>query len=211
MEKRPDFKSMPPKSKIQYIWDYYRWPIIAVICVGAFAFSLIRHYATYRPPLLNVIMINSSSPFGSDASGFDEFLEAYGYENYDGAISLNASLSFYDDSASYSDRQVLTTMLAAGGQDLFFGNGELYENYAAQGAFLDLASILPEETLEKYDGHILYSTNEGETEAYPCAIELTDNKWIVENGYYSTCYFGVLAQTGSPDISADFAEFLLAQ
>ena len=48
MEKKTAFKDLSRKAKVQYIWDYYRWHIVAAICLVAFAISMIVHYASYR-------------------------------------------------------------------------------------------------------------------------------------------------------------------
>ena len=45
MEKKTAFKDLSRKAKVQYIWDYYRWHIIAAICLVAFVISMIVHYA----------------------------------------------------------------------------------------------------------------------------------------------------------------------
>lgn len=212
MEKKTDFKSLSNKAKVQYIWDYYRWPIILVIIAVGFVGSIIHHYATYRDPLLNIIMINCQDPYGADDAGYDEFLAAYGYDAKENPISLLSSLHFSDGeySLSYNDYQVLTTMIAAGNQDLFLGTGDVFLDYAEQGALLDLSTMLPANILEKYEDHLIYSTDAGESEPYPCAIELTDNEWIQKNNYYDTCYFGIFYQNQNPDACRQFAEFLLS-
>ena len=71
MEKKTDFKALSSKAKVQYIWDYYKWPILAVIVAVIFVIYLIYHYVTYRDPLLNVIMINCNDSISADDSGFD--------------------------------------------------------------------------------------------------------------------------------------------
>lgn len=121
MEKKADFHSLSRKAKVQYVWDYYKWPIAAAIAALCFVIYLIYHYATYRDPLLNVIMMNCNDSITADSKGFDEFLEACGYDPKEDSVSLTSSLQFSDGeySTSYNDTQVLTLMLAAGGQDLF--------------------------------------------------------------------------------------------
>lgn len=52
MEKKADFHSLSRKAKVQYVWDYYKWPIAAAIAALCFVIYLIYHYATYRDPLL---------------------------------------------------------------------------------------------------------------------------------------------------------------
>lgn len=211
MEKKTDFKALSKKAKAQYIWDYYRWPIIIALVVIGVTASLIRHFVTYREPILNVIMINCNNVAEVDNSGFDEFLEAYGHDPEDTPVELSSSLYFTegDNSTSYNDYQVLSVMIAAGDQDIFMGTGSTYLDYANQGVLKDLSTLLPQETLEKYKDHLIYTTIGGETEAYPCAIELTDNAWVQKNQYYNTCYFGVFTQSQNQDVAAEFTEFLL--
>lgn len=211
MEKKTDFKALSNKAKVQYIWDYYKWPILAVIVAVIFVIYLIYHYVTYRDPLLNVIMINCSDSISADDSGFDEFLTKYGYDPDDFPVSLSSSLQFSDGeySLSYNDSQALTLMIAAGGQDLFFGTGDVYLDYADQGALIDLSTVLSEDLLERYKDSLIYSTDDGQVDAYPCAIELTDNAWVKKYNYYDTCYFGIFYQNENLDAAVQFAEFLL--
>lgn len=211
MEKKTDFKALSGKAKAGYIWDYYKWHIIVAAALAAFVFYLIHHYATYREPILNVIMINCNDSITADASGFDEFLTDYGYNTKNQPVSLTSSLRFSDSeySMSYNDTQVLTMLIAAGGQDLFFGTGDVFLEYADQGALIDLSTILSEELLEKYKDHLIYSTDGGEAASYPCAIELIDNEWVKKNHYYDTCYFGIFYQSEHLDTALQFAEFLL--
>ena len=65
------------------------------------------------------------------------------------------------------------------------------------------------DVLEKYKDHLIYSTDDGESESYPCAIELTDNQWIQKYGIYDSCYFGVFSRSEQKDYYTKFADFLL--
>lgn len=215
MEAKTNFKELSSKAKIGYVWDYYKWHIIITITVVSFIIYMIYHYATYRDPLLSVIMINTNDTYNASMDGFDEFQEAYGYDSKEYPISLTSNFYFPEDenseaaALSYTDHQTLATMVAAGSGDIFFGTGEVYLSYAEQGALLDLSTILSPELLEKYKDNLLYATDEGEADPYPCAIELTDNTWLAKYNYYDTCYFGIFYQTKNPDASLEFAEFLL--
>lgn len=216
MEKKTDFKALSAKAKIQYIWDYYRLHILATVIVVATIVSLIHHFVTYREPLLNVIMINTTGGEATTADGFDEFLDAYQYDKKETPVSVFGSLYFSDDAAaaaaSYQDYEVLATMIAAGGQDLFFGTGDVFLTYAEQGAFVDLSKVLSAETYDKYKDNMIYSTDDGESEPYPCAVELTDNNWLKKNGYYDgSCYFGIFFRSENTEATTQFAEFLLGQ
>lgn len=211
MEKKTNLKELSRKARIEYIWDYYKWYILAAIIAVAVLFSLIRHFVTYREPILNVIMFNCTDNLNTDDAAFDEFLTAYGYNPKESPVGLSSTLqiSETENGIPYGDAQVLSVMIAAGGQDILFGNGQTYLDYAAEGALLDLSTVLSDDLLERYANQLLYTTDEEHTTPYPCAIELTDNEWLNEHYYSDTCYFGILWQVDHLDTAKQFAEFLL--
>lgn len=212
MEKKTDFKSLSTRAKFDYIRDYYKWHIVVAILAAGLVCYTVHYYATYRDPLLNVIMINCNDPYGENTSGFDEFQEALDYDPKEYPISISSSMTFPESSdgvISTADLQTLSTLVMAGGQDLFFGTGDMYLNYCEQGALADLSTILSSELLEKYEDSLIYSTADGELAPYPCAIELTDNAWLTKHNYYDACYFGIFYSNQNPDACKEFAEFLL--
>lgn len=213
MKEKKVFQSLSAKAKLQYIWDYYKFPILGTAAAVGIVIFLLHHFLTYRDPLLNVIMINCNAPYGATEDGFYGFMEKYGYSsdknNY---ISLTATMQFRDGAdytESYNDHYLLTTKVAAGNQDLFFGTGEVFLRYAEDGALVDLSTVLSEELLEKYKDNLIYSTDCGEAAPYPCAIEIKENEWLKKNNYYDTCYFGIFYDNQDIETCRQFAEFLL--
>ncbi len=211
MEKKPDLKSMSFQARLQYIWEYYKLHIGAVLIGAVLIVSVIHQVATYREPVLTVIMVNCNDPYNADDSGFSEYLAAAGYDPEKDSVNLQASLQFSDSqlAVSYQDAEVLGAMIASGETDLLFGTGDLIPAYAEQGAFLDLSSVVPAETLAAYEGHLLYAADEATGASYPCAVELTGNSWLTRNNYYDTCYFGILNSAPHAEAVRTFTAFLL--
>ena len=194
MEKKTDFKALSNKAKVQYIWDYYKLHILFGGVIATIVIGLGYHFITYRKPVLSVIMINVQTTSENAEAAFDEFSDAAGYDPKQQPIDVSANLQFSDDpnaTTDYNDYMVLSTMIGAGGEDLFFGTGSVYTDYAEEGALM------------------IYSTDDGESESYPCAIELTDNRWIQKYGIYDSCYFGVFSRSEQKDYYTKFADFLL--
>ena len=212
MEKKADFHSLSARRKCSMsgiITSGRSPPAIAALC---FVIYLIYHYATYRDPLLNVIMMNCNDSITADSKGFDEFLEACGYDPKEDSVSLTSSLQFSDGeySTSYNDTQVLTLMLAAGGQDLFFGTGDEYLDYADQGALMDLSTVLSDELLDRYQDHLIYTTEDGAVASYPSVRSSSPTM----PGFTSTTIMipaisGILYQNQNLDAALQFADFLL--
>lgn len=210
MEKKTDFKALSNKAKVEYIWDYYRFPILATIGIGAAAIYMIHHYVTYQEPLLNVLMVNTPAYIDATTDGFEEFFDAYDYESFPDAVSLISNLQFYDNErVNYENVQALSTVIGAGGQDLFFGTGDVFNYYAGSGALTDLSTVLSKDILNQYEDQLIYCDEDGTVDPYPCAVSLSDNEWLTKYGYYDECCFGIFYSSPNPEIAADFAEFLL--
>lgn len=224
MEKEITFKDLSLRGKIDHIWTYYRYFILAGIFMLFLVFMIVYQASGTRESLMDVIMLDSNATAHEAVSGFDEFLDEYGYETYEGAVAVNTNLSFYSpeemapmDEASkagaetenYEKEQILFTLMAAGDTELLFGQGDIFLNYAHAGMLADLSQLLPAGLLEQYKDDLIYTDESGTTAAYPCAISLSGNEWLAENGYYKECYFGILYHADDPQIAAQFAEYLL--
>lgn len=168
MEKLTPFKEMSKQDKIAYIWDYWKWPIIATVLIIMLVSSVVKTVTTHKDPNLAVLMINSHS---KDVATFEEIVATFQEENY---ILLNANLGFSEQGnpiGFYLDDTVLSAELNSETFDLFFGNGEKYNFCADEGFLIDLRNILSPDILNSIpDDHILYSTVGDRVDPYPCAI-----------------------------------------
>ena len=216
MEKIPSLKEMPPKERVQYIWDYYKFWIIGVICVIAFVISMIYHYATYKESALDIIMVNSVNPDAVDiADSTADFFEQEGLSADDDEITLDSSITFSEDtgdSSNYYSNQALTVKFAAGGGDVLFGPDFVLDNYASGGAMMPLTDILTDEQLEQYADLLVYTTDEDTGEKYAYGIKLTDNQWLLDNHYYyegETPIMVVGYNAHSPEVAKDFFRYIL--
>ena len=212
MEQKTDFKALSTKAKLQYIWDYYSLPFIIIGGIIIVVALVIYQFFTYEPPMFNVIMFNCNHPVDTTAVGYYDFLEEEGIEHTDADVSLTSTLNFTEDSATtIYDRQTLTTLLYAGGQDILMGTGEVYMAYVEQNVLMNLLDVLSPDTMQKYEDDLIYSTDTETGETYPCAIELKDNSWLKKYDYYDNCYFGIPYGAGNLELATQFAEYLLAQ
>ncbi|MBQ9606162.1 MAG: hypothetical protein IJV16_03175, partial [Lachnospiraceae bacterium] len=74
-EQTDKLKEMNAKQRMQYIWDYYKIPIIiAVILIYAIT-AFIHNRLTYRPTVFNLIMIDSNVTELINESLLDDFAE----------------------------------------------------------------------------------------------------------------------------------------
>lgn len=224
MSEQITFKDLTPKKKLEHIWTYYRFLIIGVILGVAMLISLISSIIGNTRSVLDVIMVDSNANGSSDTTAFNDFLESCGIEPFEDAVTLYNNLIYFSEEemalldqatqgeaslTNYDTQQMLLALLTAGKSEIFFGKGDLFLSYADQGALLDLTTMLSPELLARYEEQLVYAEEDGVS--YPCAVALKDNPWLVENGYYTECYFGILYLNDNPELAAQFAEFLLNQ
>lgn len=224
MSEEITFRDLPLKKKLDHIWTYYRFHVLGGIFGLILAVSLIMTLTDKKTSVLDVIMVDSNANAHSETAAFDEFLEYCGITPFDGAVTLNTNISFYSEEemallseqeksdavlSNYDKEQMLFTLMAGGGAEVFFGKGDIFLSYADQGILVDLTTVLSPALLERYADQLVYVEEGGSR--YPCAVALKDNPWLAEHGFYTECYFGILYLNDNPESAAQFAEFLLNQ
>lgn len=211
MKKNEQFLSLSFGKKLEFIWDYYRFAILAVICAAIILIPALVSAITHREPVLKLTMVNSLTMQDDPERGFREFLDACGYPSED-SVETRTIYASESDMQGLQGIQVLAGEIAAGGRDVLMGNPELIASYGQAGALKDLSELLPEDVLAQYADSLIYSDEEGKTEQYPCAVLLTDNRWITENQYYlEDCCVGILYRGDNPEAAVQFLQFLLTK
>ncbi len=145
------FKKLNNRQKLQYIWDYYKVPIIiAIILIFAFI-SFVRNRLEYKPTVFNLVMIDSNVTELIDKSlldGFSEYCEDFDPDTQQ--ISLHAD---YDsstfDQGLYSGRQKILAEYNVGSIDATIAPKAVIEELAESQAFGDLSEILPKDMMDK--------------------------------------------------------------
>ena len=197
-------KTFPAKQR--YNRDYYRWHIVAAICLVAFAISMIVHYASYRESVLDIVMVNTLDPYEESVSSTDEFFEQEGFTKKE-EVTVDTSITFSDDdnySTNYYSDQKLTLKLSVGGADVLFSPEFVFQQYADVGSLMPLTDYLTADELEQYKDMIVYATDSETGETFPCGLELNDNQWLSDYGYYTgTICFGIAYAANNKENAVD--------
>ena len=216
MEKKTSIKDLKGKARIEYIWDYYKLPILVVICVIAFVIYMIVHFVTYKETALEIFMINTTNQNTEEvAASTDEFFQQEGLSGKDEEIFIDTSIQFSEDmgdSTNYYSNQSLTVKFAVGGGDILFAPDYVFNTYAASSAMIPLTDILTDDELDQYKDILVYTTEEESGETYPCGVALTDNEWLLTHHFYpegETLYLGIGYNSKSPETARNFFHYIL--
>ncbi len=209
--------AMTKKQKREHIWEYYKLPIVGgllvILVVGWFVAVRLNHV----PSQMDVIMTDMHEPLANDEA-YHAFLEEYGYEVYDKAVSLNQNMGFdfdTDDIMQYEKNgmsyDLLFAMASTGTQEILFTQPKVFASCMNDGAMLDLSTVLSEEILDKHKDRLLYMKDEESGESYPCGIDVAGNPWMEQVQKKFEGYVGIFKNADDPEIAADFVHYFLAQ
>ena len=177
-----------------------------------FVISMIVHYAAYRESVLDIVMVNTLNPYEENVSSTDEFFEQEGFTKKE-EVTVDTSITFSDDdnySTNYYSDQELTLKLSVGGADVLFAPEFVFQQYADAGSLMPLTDYLTADELEQYKDMIVYATDSETGETLPCGLELNDNQWLSDYGYYTgTVCFGIAYAADNKENAVDFFHYVM--
>lgn len=198
MREKVDFKKMNTRQKAEYIWEYYKLPIVAVLLVILIGVYLIGVFTKGKEPVATLIAVNAAADGAFEKMDFSDFMEEYDYDSAKQEVAVDTGYTL-DSSNPTGDAytyQALITVVSAGGADVVSADEEMFFYLAEAGGYADLAGYLTEDELAELKDNIIYVKLEGMEKPYAAGIRLGSDSWFVKNGYYENgCVVGVAAGT----------------
>jgi hypothetical protein len=160
-------KHLSPKKRVQYIFDYYKFPILAVIVVIVLTVSIIQTVVSHKEVAFNAVLLNAggTAVTSNDARFASDFAEAAGintnaysvYVDCSNVLNLQAETQY-----DLAVRAKISALFAAKEIDILGADPEAFDDYASNGAFMDLRKVLPDDMLERLEdrGYIYYVDSE---------------------------------------------------
>jgi len=142
-------REMPFKKKAEYIWEYYKIPILVFAGILFILGSLINIWFI-NPPPTTVLLVSWNATFAPDvlltdlAEVLDERIVDEKKNERVEVISIWISEEAGDPMMNMGNMQRLVAMVAAGTIDVFILNEELLEDYNGNGMIQPLEQILAE-------------------------------------------------------------------
>ena len=150
-------------AKRQFIWDYYKMPIAAAAVILVLAVFAVTSFATQQKTALYAVFVNTDiTDAERDTEVFDTLLEQGGINMNRRAVDVTADLYLGQEYNSMYDGQtiqVLASLFGISGLDVFAADKEVFDRYASQDAFADLAILVEKELLEEYSEDLYFYEN----------------------------------------------------
>ena len=157
-------KRLEPKARIQFIWDYYRLPIIAAIACLALALTAAGLNLGRGQVAMYAVFVNTDQTgLEPEASLLDGLLADAGVDMAGRHIDVTDNLTLGQAQSEEYDGQtiqVLSALFGISDLDLFAANEAVFRRYAGQNAFADLSKLIEPELLAGHENDLYYSDTE---------------------------------------------------
>lgn len=163
MELKQDFhtfRGLSGKGKAEFVWDYYKWKILALVC-AVFVLCLFGHilWEGQKPCRLRVCVVLNTE---DDCSKwFRSFTEELTSDGNPGAVDINLDQPFdYDNMYYYVQEAEVMTTISSGRMDLAICGSDLYQYLLALNACLPLDTGLSKDLADalKGQGRLVFGT-----------------------------------------------------
>ena len=154
------FKRLSGKKKIGFIWDYYKWYILAlvfaIVTICTFAHMI---WEGQKPCRLRVCVVLNTED--NCRLWFDQFIEELTSDGKPGAVDVNLDQPFdYDNQYYYVQEIEVMTTVSSLRMDVAVCGPDMYSYLLALNACMPLERGISKElfsTLEK-EGRLVYDT-----------------------------------------------------
>lgn len=180
-EQAAKLKDRSFKEKLSYFWTYNKGPVLALIVIAALVIGIWQSIGQYDRDALQIIIADD---YGTDIQ--PETLISLYEAASDTPTALNFDNSLFLDSdyseAAVAYTQKLIAMLSSNRIDVFIAPESVFEQYAPQGMFIDLSTVLSEDQLAKLNSSSIFYAELDDTEETEDAAAAGTEKTVITAG-----------------------------
>lgn len=235
--KNENLKTLKGKKKIQYIWDYYKFPLaILGILLYILIYVSYNHF-THKDTVLYTALVNVNVGTDLTTGLSQDFLDHLSLNPSKNKLELYTGLYLTDDALNanhqytYASRIKILAVIDGELLDVALMNKEAFDAFSQNGYLCDLETFLPQadsdlyETVKdnlvtnitilednatdlQFDSSIAY---QAVTEEHYYGIDLSDTRLIRDAGFEEPVYLGLLANSPRGDVAVEYLKYLFAE
>lgn len=229
-------KTLKGRSKIQYIWDYYKLPLIILgILLYLFGYCLYR-YLSYKETILYTALVNVTVGENLTQALTNNFLLSQNLNPDKNKLELYTGLYLTENEQNiyhqytYASRIKILAAIDAERFDMVLMNQEAFDAFSQNGYLYNLEMfllqtnpalyetvksnlvsnlfILEDNSIERQlDTSLPYQAI---TEEHYYGIDLSDTKLIQNAGFEEPVYLGIIANSPRTDTVIAYLNYLLS-
>ncbi len=217
-EEKKKLREMSFSEAVQYIWMYFKIPIIAVFAVLAIGIFLTVRIATNIPDnWLMVTFSNTTVDAGTGSPLWEAFTDAAGYDLTEKKVEFN-SVSYFDylqnQARGNAYYNAFVTLADVGELDAITMEVDSLAALGQSGRLMDLNDPRCAAIKEKYADRFVYYTPPEDDEDFdgpiPVGIDISDSILVTEyHLYQDSCAIGIGAHSENLEEVEYFIDFVL--
>ena len=220
---RAAFRNMSPAEKLEYIWEYYKWPILLTLLVLGILIWSARRELTRKEPVLYLALANITVGEDLEQTLTTGYLTASGHNPRRQEVYVYRDLYLSDDADvlnheyAYASRTKVMGAVQTQKLDVVLMNREAYDLLSAQGYLLPLDDpalppLVSNEVVVS-DNAIEWQLNETDThervtETVQNALAMSDCPLFQAAGFEGNVYAGVIANSPRPAEALRYLQYL---
>lgn len=160
---RQRYAALSPSEKRAFLWDYYKIPILALVCAVLLGGIALLEGLNSRSVAVYAVLVNAAPDTEAAQTCLEDLLTDSGMDLKGKRVDANVSLSLGQTTQEAEDAQtvqVLAALFGVSGLDFFAADEEVFDRYAVQNAFADLSKLLDPALLEAFSDDLVYVTPE---------------------------------------------------
>lgn len=233
-QEQAPLRSLHGAKKIQYIWDYYKLPLVIL---GIFLYAIIYilySHLTYKDTILYTALVNVYTSENLTKQLENEFLEISGIDTSKNKLHIYSGLYLTDDENNayheytYASRMKILASIDGELLDVVLMNKEAFDAFSQNGYLCNIDELISEENADFYDiikpfivnniyieednsfelifdSSIQYSAV---TEEYPMGLDMSQALLFKQAGFEETVYFGIIANSPRKDTAVAYLQYL---
>jgi hypothetical protein len=222
---RAAFRNMSPAEKLEYIWEYYKWPILLTLLVLGILIWSARRELTRKEPVLYLALANITVGEDLEQTLTTGYLTASGHNPRRQEVYVYRDLYLSDDADvlnheyAYASRTKMMGAVQTQKLDVVLMNREAYDLLSAQGYLLPLDDpalppLVSNEVVVS-DNAIEWQLNETDThervtETEQNALALYDCPLFRSAGFEDSLYAGIIANSPRAEEALRFLRFIVS-
>ena len=233
-DRRAAFRRMDARQKLDYVFTYYKVPILLGVVLLAVLCSAVHRRVTAKEPVLYAALVNVAVAEPLENALTAQFVDWNGENPRKSEVYLYRDLYLSDDASvvnheyAYASRLKLLGAINAKKLDVVLMNREGYDIFSRIGYLRDLSGLLSrdgalERELTPYltenevileDNAIEYNLNEAAsyeeiTETVLNAVEVSGLPGLSAAGFSGSVYLGVIANSEREECVLRYLTYLL--
>lgn len=233
-EEKEKLTSLHGIEKLQYIWDYYKLPLLILfIFLYIISYTLYGHF-THKDTMLYAAFVNVAPSEQLAAKLSTDFLDWLEEDTSQKEFYLYEGLYLAEQESSshtqyiYASRMKILASIDSEQLDVVFMNREAFDAFSQNGYLCNLEEVFSTKNYELYeiikpdlvkniviiednleevqlDSSVTY---EAVTDEYPLGLNLSHTKLMENAGFEDTVYLGIVANSPRIDTAVKYITYL---